>query len=80
MVSEVLSVQYDTTYEPATATFAPGVVCVVRLVVSPADAKAATGLSVAVPSYASRVNVALTVAVKSTAWLRPASAATATLL
>ena len=35
---------------PRPATFAPGVVCVVRLVVSPADAKAAMGLSVAVPS------------------------------
>ena len=82
MVADDLSAQYDTTYEPAVATLAPGVVCVARLVVSAAEAKIAIGPAAlsSVPSYASTVRVALVVAVKSTAWLRPASLAAATLL
>src|SRR5918992_1796585 len=47
VVAEDLSAQYETTYEPAVATLAPGVVCVVRLVGSAAEAKVAIGLSVA---------------------------------
>jgi hypothetical protein len=49
VVAEDLSAQYETTYEPAVATLAPGVECVARLVVSAAEARIAVG-SAAVPS------------------------------
>ena len=82
VVAEVLSAQYETTYDPAVVTPAPGVACEAVLPGSAREANRAIGPAAlsSVPSYASSVRVALVVAVKSTAWLRPASLAAATLL